>query len=183
MGLWGKRSWSGGGCGGPIRVRGPLSNGAGGFNFEEQVRPAYVADSGEPWPGECVFQAVEYVLDVGGFAVGDDLDDVGVGTVHILQHSADVFDGCIYLAFGVVDVGGVAVGVDGGGAGDEDGLGGGGGGLRGAREGRAVFQGTLLLADRGQVLDGIGGLEYGDEVHCAVGAAGGGEADAGAGGH
>jgi len=94
----------------------------GGFDFEEQVGAADVADDGYPGPGELVFDRVKYLFDRGRLAVGDHLHHVVVVALHFAQDRADVFYRRIDLTCGVADVRGRSGGVDGGGPGNEHGF-------------------------------------------------------------
>ena len=42
----------------------------GGFDFKQQIRAADVADDRQPRPGKVALAGVEYLLDLGRFAVG-----------------------------------------------------------------------------------------------------------------
>jgi len=55
------------------------------------------------------------LFDLGGLAVGDDVNNVIVGKADVMQDGADVFNCGDYLAGGVTEVCGAAGGVDGGG--------------------------------------------------------------------
>src|SRR3990172_7879896 len=106
----------------------------GGFYFEEQVVAADVADRGDPGPVVLALYGIEDAFDFGCFAVGDDVDNVVVGDVHISKHGADILDCIIYLAFRVADIGCLPGGVNRGRAGNEYGLPGGRRSPRGTRE-------------------------------------------------
>ena len=91
----------------------------GGFDFEEQVGAADVADDRYPGPVESLLVSFKYLFDLGCLAIGDYMHDVLVATVHITEHGADVLDGRFDLARSVADMCGLAVGINRGGSGDE----------------------------------------------------------------
>ena len=83
-----------------------------GFDFEEQVGTADVANDRYPGPVEAAFYRIENFLDLGRFAVGYDLNQIFFAGLHFAENSANVLYCCIYLARSISDIRGGSIGID-----------------------------------------------------------------------
>lgn len=83
-----------------------------GFDFEQQVGAADVANDRYPGPVEIAFYGIEYLLDFGCFAVGNDLNQVFFAGLHFGKDGPDIFYRGVYLAFGIADIRGGSIGID-----------------------------------------------------------------------
>lgn len=81
---------------------------------------ADVANGGNNGPGKITFYFVKYFFNVGCFTISNSADDIAVTAVNIFEDGADIFDGFINLAAGVVDMSGFAFSINTSGAGNKN---------------------------------------------------------------